>query len=407
MADDQPVPARDPRADANGATKPETRLAQSDLLARLFDALPATIWTTDTELRLTFLDGWLRKRLPIEPSRLIGRTLPDLLMEGREDHPLIGAHRAALDGHENSLRIEWGDEVINARVAPLRDPDGRIIGCVGVQQVVAWLPEDETTMRESDIRLQRMMDSNMLGIAFGNDEGLITEANDAFLELAGYTAEDLANDAVSWPALAPVEFHQRQLEAIDEVRRTGRCVPFETDLIRKDGARVTVIVGGARLSARRREGFALVLDITERKQLRQRMRAELSAADALLDAASVDEGIRGVLIALCDDLGWRAARLWRPARDGQAAAIASAHGELSISDTTLATMAGEAADARETMWSATSRTLLIPLLTPDKTVVGVALLVDAPGQAPSRHLITASEAVVARLARYLSRMCRA
>ena len=255
---------------------------------------------------------------PWSLARLIGRTLPDLLMEGREDHPLIGAHRAALDGHENSLRIEWGDEVINARVAPLRDPDGRIIGCVGVQQVVAWLPDDETTMRESDIRLQRMMDSDMLGIAFGNDEGLITEANDTFLDLAGYTAEDLANDAVSWPALAPIEFHQRQLEAIDEVRRTGRCTPFETDLIRKDGARVTVLVDGARLSARRREGVALVLDITERKQHRQRMRAELSAADALLDAASVDAGIRGVLIALCDDLAGAPHALWRPEHDDSA-----------------------------------------------------------------------------------------
>jgi hypothetical protein len=57
------------------------------------------------------------------------------------------------------------------------------------------------------------------------------------------------------------------------------------------------------------------------------------------------------------------------------------------------------------MWSATNRALLIPLLAPgaEKTVVGVALLVDAPSQPPSRHLITASEAVVARLARYLTK----
>ena len=71
-------------------------------------------------------------------------------------------------------------------------------------------------------------------------------------------------------------------------------------------------------------------------------------------------------------------------------------------------MAREAADVRETMWSATNRTLLIPLLASgaEKTVVGVAILADAPGQAPSRHLITATEAVVARLARYLSKSLR-
>ena len=87
-----------------------------------------------------------------------------------------------------------------------------------MQQQIGWLPDDDGTLRESDMRLRRVIDSNMIGIAFGNDEGRITDANDAFLQLAGYTREDLVADGISWPALTPVEFHQRQLEALDEMR---------------------------------------------------------------------------------------------------------------------------------------------------------------------------------------------
>jgi PAS domain S-box-containing protein len=279
-------------------------------LGQFFQCVPATVWMTDRSLTLTFVQGVLLRTLEISPEKLLGRTLPDLLLDGREDHPIIQGHLTALAGHETSVRIEWGGNLYNARIAPLRDQTGAIIGCAGSHQQIGWLPDDEGLLRESDARLHRIIDSNMIGIVFGNDEGQITEANEAFLHLAGYTREDLVADGISWPALTPVDCHARQLAAIDEVRQTGRCTPFEVRLIRKDGSEVPVLVGGARLSARRREGVAFVLDISDRHRVRRQLTAELACADALLADAPPEAAVGRALLAVRDALKFTSLEWW-------------------------------------------------------------------------------------------------
>lgn len=298
-------------------------LVAGSSLAQFFECIPATVWMTDTDLKLTFAQGPILRDLDLAPEKLLGRTLQEIVLDGREDHPLIHGHLTALSGHATSVRIEWGGILYNARIAPLRDASGTIIGCVGSHQQIGWLPDDDGLLRESDMRLRRIIDSNMIGIAFGNDEGRITEANEAFLQLAGYTREDLVADGISWPALTPVEFHTRQLQAIEEVRDTGRCTPFEVDLIRRDGRRVPVLVGGARLSARRREGVAFVLDISDRRELGRRMAAELACADALLNAPTRDRAITDALAAVCTTLDWSLAQIWRRSAAGELELLAS------------------------------------------------------------------------------------
>ena len=166
-------------------------LVAGSSLAQFFDCIPATVWMTDTDLKLTFAQGPILRDLDVAPEKVLGRTLQEIVLDGREDHPLIHGHLTALSGHATSVRIEWGGILYNARIAPLRDASGTIIGCVGSHQQIGWLPDDDGLLRESDMRLRRIIDSNMIGIAFGNDEGRITEANEAFLQLAGYTREDL------------------------------------------------------------------------------------------------------------------------------------------------------------------------------------------------------------------------
>jgi len=275
----------------------------------LFADIPATVWTTDDQLRVTFIQGVLLRRLRLTPDRILGRSLPELLLDGREDHPLIQGHFTALAGHETTVRIEWGGDIYSARLAPRRAPDGRIIGCVGIQQQIGWLPDDDPTVRESEIRLQRVVDWNVAGIAFGDDQGRITDANDAFLTLTGYAREDLIPDGLSWPSLTAVEFHHRQIEAVQEILAAGRCRPFETELIRRDGRRVSVLVSAARLSARRREGVAFVFDISRYKATERRLAAELAMADALYGAAP-DAACAAALAVVAQHGGWSSASLW-------------------------------------------------------------------------------------------------
>jgi PAS domain S-box-containing protein len=359
---------------------------------------------TDDQLALTFIQGQLLRRLQLDPARVLGRTLPDLLMDGREDHPLIQAHHAALAGHETPVRIEWGGRLYDARVAPLRDAYGRVDGCVGVHQEIGWLPDDEGTMRESDMRLQRVADSSLMGIAYGREDGVITDANEAFLALSGYTRADLAADRVSWPALCPVESHQRQLDAMQEVRTTGRCAPFESDLIRKDGRHVPILVSGARLSARRREGVAFVLDLSERNQMRDRFAAEIACADALLDAAGSTEAVHRAMRAIREGFACQAVSLWLAPRTGRDSRIVARDGAPSLRDDVLGAMAAESVEKGETLWSPAARTLFVPLTAAGADDArGALVVVMPPGVVPCPVQLDGLRSIALRLSRYLQR----
>jgi PAS domain S-box-containing protein len=372
-------------------------LVAGSSLGQFFDCIPATVWMTDTDLKLTFAQGPILRDLDVAPEKVLGRTLQEIVLDGREDHPLIQGHLTALSGHATSVRIEWGGILYNARIAPLRDASGTVIGCVGSHQQIGWLPDDDGLLRESDMRLRRIIDSNMIGIAFGNDEGRITEANEAFLQLAGYTREDLVADGISWPALTPVEFHARQLQAIDEVRATGRCTPFEVDLIRRDGRRVPVLVGGARLSARRREGVAFVLDISERREFGRRMAAELACADALLNARTHDQAIAGALAAACTTLDCTLAEIWRRSSAGELERLAS-HGDAPADAAVLQRAASLALAASKAQWSDREAILAVPMSSDTSLVVA-----RSGSGALCPWVVETTQAIATRLQNFLQR----
>jgi PAS domain S-box-containing protein len=314
---------------------------------------------TDDHLRVTFIAGVLLRRLGLTADRLLGRTLPELLLDGREDHPLIQGHFTALAGHETTVRIEWGGDIYSARLAPRRAADGRVVGCVGVQQQIGWLPDDDLTVREGEIRLQRVVDWNVVGIAFGDDQGRITDANEAFLSLTGYTREDLIPDGLSWPSLTAVEFHHRQIEAIQEILSTGRCRPFETELIRRDGRRVAVFVSAARLSARRREGVAFVMDISRYKTTERRLSAELATADALFNTPDPEAALAAVVRVVAEHGPWPSVSIWTAEPDGPR--LRARHGESRLPLEVAAQLVVRALAAGDVAWNGWTGSGVLPL----------------------------------------------
>jgi PAS domain S-box-containing protein len=142
-------------------------------------------------------------------------------------------------------------------------------------------------LQEREAKVRRLVDSNIVGIFIGR-LGCITEANDAFLQIVGYSRDDLLSGCMRWPDMTPPEWRKEQARAVAELRATGTVKPFENAFFRKDGSRVPVLIGGATFDERQGQGVAFVLDLTERKRaeddLRQSERryheAELELAHA-------------------------------------------------------------------------------------------------------------------------------
>jgi PAS domain S-box-containing protein len=121
-------------------------------------------------------------------------------------------------------------------------------------------------LREREARIRRLVEANIIGITIWTVDGRIIEANEAFLEMLGYSREDLASGRLRWTELTPAEWRDADEQAIAEVKAAGTVRPREKEYFRKDGSRVPVLVGAATLEGTRQEGVAFVLDLSERKR---------------------------------------------------------------------------------------------------------------------------------------------
>jgi PAS domain S-box-containing protein len=132
----------------------------------------------------------------------------------------------------------------------------------------------QSALQESEVRLRRFYESGLIGVIYWNMDGVITDANDKFLEMVGYTREDQEAGRIDWVNMTPPEYRHLDENSTIELKAAGvNKKPFEKEYIRKDGTRISIIVAGAMLDEARFNGVAFVLDITERKRAEAAMRA--------------------------------------------------------------------------------------------------------------------------------------
>ena len=102
------------------------------VLLQIAGEIPGVLWSLDRDLRVTSYWGAGLADLGLKPNQLVGTTLPEYLEAGESELLLISVHRRALQGETITWVHDWGGKTYQARVAPLRDAEDRIIGCTGL-----------------------------------------------------------------------------------------------------------------------------------------------------------------------------------------------------------------------------------------------------------------------------------
>jgi len=134
-------------------------------------------------------------------------------------------------------------------------------------------------LEEREAKIRRLVDANIIGVVIMDLDGPIIDANDAFLDMLGYSRDDLSSGRLRWTTITPVEWHAATARAAAEIRSTGRCTTYENEYIRKDGSRVCALVGGAAFEDTQAHSVSFVIDLSERKRSEeglQRAHAELA-----------------------------------------------------------------------------------------------------------------------------------
>lgn len=176
--------------------------------------------------------------------------------------------RAAAEGHLGNegwhLRKGGARFWANVITMALKDENGELQGFARVVRDFSERHEKDEKLRRSRARVRSVpSESTIAGIVSGEFDH-VPEANDAFLEMVGYSREDLLAGRLHWPDLTPPEYAPLDDLAHEEGLRFGACTPFEKELIRKDGARVPVLVATAVLKLSPFRWITFVQDLRER-----------------------------------------------------------------------------------------------------------------------------------------------
>jgi PAS domain S-box-containing protein len=278
LYDDHGKPLRFPGAvvDITERKQAEVALRESEARFRnLADNAPVMVWVTEPDGTCTFLSrSWCEFTGQTQGMGLGFGWISAIHPEDRDE--ASRAFLAANDRRE-AFRIEYrlrradGEYrwAIDAAV-PRFGEDGEFLGYVGSLIDLTERKRVEEALRESEKRFRTALEIETVGVVFFNADGEVTDANDAFLRMTGYSREDLAAGLLRRDWMMLPKSIPPSLRSIEDLESTGQLAPYEREYIRKDGSRVWFLFAARMLSSK--DGVEFAVDISESKRAEEQQR---------------------------------------------------------------------------------------------------------------------------------------
>ena len=320
--DDSGAPIRDAGGNTTGVVlvfrditerkKAEEQLEQSNKrVNEILNSIQDDFYVLDREWKFVYASKLFTSRIGKEPKDFIGKNIwemfPKHVGTDFQEHFL-----AAMDRRE-VRRFEVGGKYTDAYYMMTAFPSSEGITVLGTD--ISEHKRDQEALQRSEQRLRRFYESGLIGVIYWNMSGAIVDANERFLQMVGYSREDLAGGRIDWLNMTPPEYRRLDEASVEELKAAGvNRKPFEKEYIRKDGTRIPVIVAGAMLDEERFDGVAFVLDITDRKAAEEEVQTTLQRFYHMLSSMysglllMTEEGrVEFVNQAFCDAYGLKEA----------------------------------------------------------------------------------------------------
>jgi len=208
-------------------------------------------------------------------QEIVGQPITLLFASDQQDEFMqIMAHirRGERVDHYEARRVRKDGTrlTVSVTVSPIKDSTGTIIGASAIAR-------DITEQKRLEAKFRHLFDSNLVGVFISDFAGTFLDANNAFLDLLGYTRAELRAGTMQRDALTPPEFHYLSQNALKALQETGGSGTYEKEYLHKSGKRIPVLVAVTRIEYTD-TCIGFVLDISERKALDRRKDEFISMA---------------------------------------------------------------------------------------------------------------------------------
>ena len=218
----------------------EKQLEESEKkFRRIFDAIPDLFFLVSREG--IFLDYRTKEiNLYFPPEKFLGEKIENVLPKDLAESILENIKRTLETKQPNiieySLLIEGAIRYFEARhLFFSKDQVAVFIRDITERK------DAEEALRESEEKYKTVFDSSINGIAISALDGKIIDANQAYLDILGYSLEELKNMDIQ--QLTPKKWHELEAEAMKNFMVEGYGV-FEKEYIKKDGTTFPVSITG-------------------------------------------------------------------------------------------------------------------------------------------------------------------
>jgi PAS domain S-box-containing protein len=246
-----------------------TLAARADEVRRILDGVIAFVGRLDPDGTLTEANRQAIEAGGITRDDVIGKKFWDCFWwnfspasQARLKAAVARAAAGETVRYDVEVRVAEGRRIwIDFALIPQRDAAGQVFEIVPSAVDITDRRAAEDALRTSIDRLQAILSTAQVGIAIAHADGRITEANHAFLDLLGRTADDLRTGRIDWRRHLTVELPRTWRRLLSQ----GTLGPVEITLRREDQREVPTLASAGLLDARRREIVAFFLDATRQK----------------------------------------------------------------------------------------------------------------------------------------------
>ncbi len=267
--------------------------AEKVLLDGLMDAVPDNIYFKDEQGRYLRINRAKAERSGLTaPEAAVGKTDADFFQPqharlAREEEERVMRTGQPLVDHEERLvwpdgRVTW----VSATKVPLRSPDGRIIGTLGVSRDITHRHVIEDALAHERDRLRTLID-NLPDIIFIKDANYrLVTANVAYVRQFSFQSEQDVLGKSDFD-FCPPDLAEIYREDDERVIRDGETlVNREEQIVSPEGKRIWILTTKVPLRNSRHEIVGLVgicRDISHRKQAEEALRSSEWLYHSLVD----------------------------------------------------------------------------------------------------------------------------